>query len=92
MPDPVVTALIAGVSAIIGGLIAAVGRPWGQDWVARQAEERAAKRARQGEDRRRLERVVSSWEYSRSRDPIPRRRSARSASFQPPYIRSTTQC
>ena len=58
MPDPVATALIAATSAIIGGLIAAIGRPWGQDWVARRAEVRAAARANELEDRRRLERVV----------------------------------
>ena len=58
MPDPVVIALIAGVSAIIGGVIGGLLRPWGEDWVARRAEERAAARARAAEERRRLERVV----------------------------------
>ena len=57
MPDPIVTALIAGVSAIIGGFIAAIGRPWGQDWVARGAEERAAKRASEADYKMRVERV-----------------------------------
>jgi len=58
MPDPVVTALIAGISAIIGGLIAAVSRSGGEDWVADRAEKRAEARARAVEERRRLERVV----------------------------------
>ncbi len=58
MPDPIATALIAGLSAVVGGLIAAIGKPWGQDWVARQAEKRAAQRAREAEYRVRLERVL----------------------------------
>ena len=58
MPEPVLTAVIAAGSAVIGGLIATIGRPWGQDWVARQAEGRAAKRAREAEKLRRLERVL----------------------------------
>lgn len=58
MPDPIVTALIALVGGIAGGLITTFGKPWGQDWVASRAEERAEKRAHDAEARRRLERVV----------------------------------
>jgi hypothetical protein len=58
MPDPIATALIAGLSAVVGGLIATIGKPWGQDWVARQAEERASKRERAVEYKVRLERII----------------------------------
>ena len=37
---------IAGLSAVVGGLIAAIGKPWGQDWVAHQARTRRAKSTR----------------------------------------------
>jgi hypothetical protein len=57
MPDPIATAVIAGVSAVIGGVIAAIARPWGQDWVARHAEDRAAVRDHEKEGKARIEHV-----------------------------------
>jgi hypothetical protein len=38
--DPT-TALIAGVSAIVGGIIGGLLRPWGEDYINRKAEDRA---------------------------------------------------
>jgi hypothetical protein len=50
MPDPIVTGFIAAASAIIGGLIAAVARPWGQDYINRKADERAAARRKEEQE------------------------------------------
>lgn len=57
MPD-LQTVLVAGASAIIGGLITAVARPWGQDYVNRKAEERAAARALASRRIQGIERVI----------------------------------
>jgi len=57
MTDPILVALIAGVSAIIGGVIAALARPLGEDWVARRAEKRAAPGALREQRKARIERV-----------------------------------
>jgi hypothetical protein len=53
MPEPIAIALIALVSAVIGGLL----RPWGQDWVNRNGEARAEKLAGEAERKARIERV-----------------------------------
>jgi len=44
--EPIAAAAIAAISAIVGGIIGGLLRPWGQDWVARRAEEREGERAR----------------------------------------------
>jgi hypothetical protein len=71
MPDPIVTALIAGVGAVGGGLMTALGKPWGENWVARQAEERATKRERANEYKVRLERVLQLLGMAAVEGPRP---------------------
>jgi hypothetical protein len=46
LPEPIILGLIAAGSAIVGGVITAIARPWGQDCVNRKAEERAEVRRR----------------------------------------------
>lgn len=58
MPEPVGIALIAAIGGIIGGVIAAFARPWGQDYVNRMADERATRRARVEQRIHRIERVI----------------------------------
>lgn len=69
MPEPIVTAVIAAASGIVGGIIAAIARPWGQDYVNRKAEERAQRRHAAVQRVRRLERVVALLAMSGKEGP-----------------------
>jgi hypothetical protein len=58
VPEPLVVALIAAIGGIAGGLISAIARPVGQDWLARRAESREGSRAFATERKARVERVA----------------------------------
>lgn len=82
--EAVAVALIAGVSAIIGGIIGGLLRPWGQDYVNRKADERGQARAsaeldeaaRRVRNERRLKTLDDAW---RAIADAPRSPSTREA-------------
>ena len=78
VPDSVLVALIAGVSALIGAFVGSIGRPLAEDVAARRAERRAAKDARPDRDLERIApvgRLLAAQSYEGSAEYAVARRS-----------------
>jgi hypothetical protein len=68
MPEPIITAL----SALVGAIIGAVARPWGQDYVKRKADERERKQAARRSRIARIERIVELFTGNRGDGTVGR--------------------
>jgi Tfp pilus assembly protein PilE len=77
LPEPVVLILISTIGGIVGGVIAAIARPWGQDYVNRKADERA--RATRLEDEDRTEQRRQAEAAERRAEATERREAERRA-------------
>lgn len=57
-PDLIPTAIVSVVGGLFGGLISAIAKPLGENFVGRRADERTRKRDQVDNRRQRIERVL----------------------------------
>jgi len=62
--DELLVAVVAGVSAVIGGIIGTVGAPLGKNWVARKESERIEAQETKRRDQERSDRAHAAREAS----------------------------